>query len=199
MYIGSGDVSSLLSGKETESFKKLLQRFVSGEQPYYNAKNSPIDAFRTGALLEDRYLGILPEDYYSQIVVVSKDMDVFKASLDFAQLDKGEVVDFDELKTCSLDDFLPLHSLGDRYPETIKKSYKKYYNQVQEQLYCSGLDSCNLVFLVVYSYVDEENRLREIKENEYIKFRIRRDEDVIKEIKYRGMFFQRIKDYFSPE
>ncbi|EXZ16759.1 hypothetical protein M067_4894, partial [Bacteroides fragilis str. J-143-4] len=38
MYIGSGDVHALLSGKNTKSHISLMQRFVSGEKPYYNAK-----------------------------------------------------------------------------------------------------------------------------------------------------------------
>jgi hypothetical protein len=197
MYIGSGDVSSLLAGKDTESFKGLLRRFVSGEKPYYNALASPIDALRTGAILEDRYLEILPEGYYAQYRVISNEMDVFRASLDFARLDGGKVVDFDELKTCSLDDFLKLRDLGDHYVDLIRKSYKKYYNQIQEQLYCSGLDEAGLVFLVAYSYVDEENRAREIRENEYVRFGICRDETVISQIKERGRIFQQIKDFFK--
>ncbi|MDR2775760.1 MAG: hypothetical protein LBC19_13670 [Tannerella sp.] len=193
MYIGSGDVSALLSGKDTKAHISLMQRFVSGEKPYYNAKASPIDALRTGAILEDRYLLVLPEDYYPQFTVESPEMDVFKCSLDFARMEKGNVVDFDELKTCSLDDFLSIQQNGVDFKKPV---YKKYYNQVQEQLYCTGLDSANLVFLVVYSYDDEENYDREIHENEYVKFRVKRDESVISLLKERGMLFQQIKDYY---
>jgi hypothetical protein len=193
MYIGSGDVSALLSGKETKAHISLMQRFVSGEKPYYNAKASPIDALRTGAILEDRYLLTLPDDYYSQFMAASSEMDVFKCSLDFARMEKGKVVDFDELKTCSLDDFLQIQERGVDFKKPV---YKKYYNQVQEQLYCTGLDSANLVFLVVYTYEDEANYNREIRENEYLKFRVERDEGVISLIKERGMIFQQIKDCY---
>ena len=37
MYIGSGDVHALMSGKNTKSHIALMQRFVSGIKPYYNA------------------------------------------------------------------------------------------------------------------------------------------------------------------
>jgi hypothetical protein len=193
MYIGSGDVGALLSGRDTKGHIAMLQRFVSGEKPYYNAKASPIDALRTGAILEDRYLLTLPEDYYSQYTVESTEMDVFRCSLDFARIEKGKVVDFDELKTCSFDDFLVIQEKGINFK---KPAYKKYYNQIQEQLYCTGLPSANLVFLVVYSYEDEVNYNREILENEYVKFRVERDEHVISLIKERGMIFQQIKDYY---
>jgi hypothetical protein len=193
MYIGSGDVAALLFGKESKTHIALMQRFVSGEKPHYNAKASPIDALRTGAILEDRYLLVLPEDYYPQYVVESPEMNVFKCSLDFARIECGKVVDFDELKTCSFDDFLLIQENGVDFK---KSTYKKYYNQIQEQLYCTGLDSANLVFLVVYSYIDEENYYREIQENEYLKFRVKRDEEAINRIKERGEIFQRIKDCY---
>jgi len=201
MYIGSGDVHSLMMGKDTDGFAKLLQRFVSGVKPHYNAKASPIDALRTGSILEDRYLLVLPENYYAQYRVESKEMDVFKCSIDFAKIENGVVIDFDELKTCNfVPDFLEFESLKDNYDEAIKyikKYYKANYYQVQQQLYCTGLESANLVFLAVYSYDDTENEMREIKANEYIKFRIYRNEAVISEIKERGKFFQTIRDYFT--
>ena len=84
MYIGSGDIHALMSGKDTASHLSLLRRFVSGVKPYYNAKASPIDALRTWAILEDRYLLTLPENYFTQFVVVSEEMNVFKCSVDFA-------------------------------------------------------------------------------------------------------------------
>lgn len=200
MFIGSGDIHALMSGKDTLSHLNLLRRFVSGVKPYYNAKASPIDALRTGAILEDRYLLTLPDDYFAQYVVCSEDMDVFKCSLDFAKIENGKVVDFDELKSVYLSDYLEFEEIKD-FPDRILaricKKYKSYYYQVQEQLYCTGLNEANLVFLSVTSYNDEENYSRVIKSNEYIKVRIRRDEAAIEQIKERGRIFQKIKDYYS--
>lgn len=201
MYIGSGDVHALMMGKETKGHLALLQRFVSNEIPVYNAKASPIDALRTGAILEERYLLTLPLGYFSQYVVRSEDMDVFKCSLDFARLEGGKVVDFDELKTLSLNDYLeqvqPLVGDNDALVVYLKKSHKGYYYQVQEQLYCTGLDSCNLVFLSVTSYNDEVNYSRLIQPTEYVKVRVIRDEAAIGAIKERGRIFQQIKDYYT--
>lgn len=59
--------------------------------------------------------------------------------LDFAKLSKGKVCDFDELKSISLNDYMDLMPYKDDYDERlkyIKKRYKHYYNQVQEQLMC---------------------------------------------------------------
>lgn len=199
LYIGSGDISALLAGKHTEAHQKLLRRFVSGEIPYYNAKSSPIDACRTGAILEDRYLLTLPNNYFTQVKVVSKEMDVFKCSLDFAKIEGGEVVDFDELKSISINDFIELNYISD-YDELVmevRKKYKHYYNQVQEQLYCTGLNEANLVFLAVYSYNDEENYNRDIQPNEVLKVRIYRDDEIIATIKERGKIFQQIKDCYN--
>ncbi len=199
MYIGSGDVSALMSGLKTKSHAKLLKRFVSDSKPYYNAKASPIDALRTGAILEDRYALITPVDYYPQVVVTSDEMDVFKCSLDFAKIKDSVVVDFDELKTCSFMDFLNIEPFRNNPKDGlqyIKKKYKKYYEQVQQQLYCTELDSANMVFLVVYSYDDEVNYNRNIKPTEIITFRIQRDDVVIKKIKQRGVIFQNIKDFY---
>lgn len=200
MYIGSGDVSALMSGIHTVSQANLLKRFVSGQVPYYNAKASPIDALRTGAILEERYGLIVPEDYYPQVRKTSKDMDVFKCSLDFAKIQGSKIVDFEELKTCNFMDLLEIEPF--RYNNSggidfIKKRYKKYYQQIQQQLYCTELESATMVFLSVYSYEDEINYNRNIKPNEFIKFRIDRDQDVIDKIKERGIIFQKIKDYYS--
>jgi hypothetical protein len=200
MYIGSGDVTFLMAGLKTKSQANLLKRFVSGEIPYYNAKASPIDALRTGAILEDRYQLILSDDYYPQKKEVCSEMDVFKASIDFAKVEGGKTVDFDELKTCSFNDFFNFEEFkndNSKGVDYIKKKYKNNYRQVQQQLLCSGLDSCNIVFLAVYTYEDEVNYSRNIKTNEYIKFRINRDDEVIKQIKKRGEIFQQIKDYYE--
>ena len=189
MYIGSGDIHALMSGKETKSHSSLMQRFVSGVKPNYNAYASPIDALRTGAILEDRYLLTLPDNYFAQYIVTSEEMNVFKCSLDFAKIEKGKLVDFDELKTLALSDYLEFIE--------PKKKHKSYYNQVQEQLYCTKLESCNLVFLSVTSYDDDYNWNRVIKSNEYCKVRITRDEKAISKITERGLIFQQIKDFYT--
>ncbi|WP_293666527.1 hypothetical protein [uncultured Parabacteroides sp.] len=200
MYIGSGDVVALMSKKDSQSHISLLRRFVSGIKPYYNARASPIDALRTGAILEDRYLLVLPDNYFAQYVCVSEEMNVFKCSLDFAKIEKGTVVDFDELKSVYLSDYLEFEQHKEN-PDAllayVKKKYKHYYYQVQEQLFCTKLSECNLVFLSVTTYDDDENLRREIQPNEYIKVRILRDEKVIREIKDRGVIFQQIKDCYS--
>ena len=199
MYIGSGDVASLLSGKNSQAFQKLMQRFVSNEKQYYNALASPIDALRTGAILENRYLEILSNDYYPQFVCFGE-LDVLKCSIDFAKIEKGNIVDFDELKTCNFTDFLAFEKIkddNDLLLDYIKKEYKSNYNQIQQQLYCSKLDSANLVFLAVYSYIDEENEIRNIQEHEYIKIRVPRCEQTISKILERASIFQTIKNYFK--
>lgn len=200
MYIGSGDVTALMSKKDSQSHLSLLRRFVSGVKPYYNAKASPIDALRTGAILEDRYLLTLPDNYYTQYVSISVEMDVFKCSLDFARIENGLVTDFDELKTVYFFDYLEFEQYkedNDALLTYVKKKYKHYYHQVQEQLFCTGLSECNLVFLSVTTYDDDENYSRNILPNEYIKVRVYRDEKVIGEIKERGIIFQQIKDCYS--
>ena len=201
MYIGSGDVHALMSGKSTKSHAALMQRFVSGVKPRYNAFASPIDALRTGAILEDRYLLTLPDNYFPQYVVQSEEMDVFKCSIDFARIEKGRVTDFDELKTLSFMDYLeaiePIRDDNAALLEYVRRKHKAYYYQVQEQLYCTGLRECNLVFLSVTTCDDEENRHRDILPNDYCKIRIGRDEQAIAEIKDRGRIFQQIKDYYT--
>lgn len=201
MYIGSGDVQALMSGKDTKTHSSLMQRFVSGVKPYYNAKASPIDALRTGAILEDRYLASLPIWFIPQYVIQSKEMDVFKASIDFAEIKEGKLFDFRELKTVYLNDYIdniqPLKDDNDKLLEYVKKKHKNYYNQVQEQLYCSGLESCLLVFLCVNSYNDEENYNRVITDDDTTIVRIYRDDKVINNIKQRGSIFQQIKDYYN--
>lgn len=197
MYIGSGDISALMSGKNTETHYLLLRRFVSGVKPYYNAKNSPIDACRTGAILEDRYFLLLPDCWFSQYHVQSDDMDVFKASIDFACLDGGIVVDIEELKCIELDDFMSLKSASEnKRMDIIRKKYKHYYEQIQEQMYCAKIQSATLVFVAVLSYNDDDNYERNIQPHEILKFRINRDESVIERIKERGKPFQMLKDYY---
>lgn len=200
MYIGSGDVAALMSGRDTKSHAALLQRFVSGVKPEYNALASPIDALRTGAILEDRFFLTLSEDYFPQVKVTSSEMDVFKCSLDFARLAMGKVTDFVELKTLSFSDYLqyvePIKHDNDALLAYLEKKHKNYYNQVQEQLYCTGLEGCDLVFLSVTSYDDDENRRRNIEPREYCKVRVPRDEATITAIKTRGMIFQQIKDAY---
>lgn len=201
MYIGSGDVHALMSGKNTKSHIALMQRFVSGVKPCYNAFASPIDALRTGAILENRYLLTLPDNYFSQYVVQSDEMDVFKCSIDFARIDKGKLTDFDELKTLYLSDYLdfiePIKHDNHALVEYVCKKHKAYYYQVQEQLFCTHLASCNLVFLSVTTYDDEINWRRDIHPNEYCKIRIERDEKAINEIKSRALIFQQLKDFYS--
>lgn len=202
-YIGSGDIHSLMMGKETAGYLKLLQRFVSNETPYYNAKQSPIDALRTGAILEERFFLTLDDCWQYQYFVQSMEMDVFKATLDFAQLHDGKVVDFIELKTLSFDDYIrqvqPIRESNDDMVAYVKKKHKEYYQQVQEQLYCTGLDSAWLVFLCVTTYDDDENYQRDIKDDEYTMVRIERDEETIEAIKQRGEIFQTIKNHFKEK
>lgn len=201
MYIGSGDIQALMSGKDTKAHISLMQRFVSGIKPFYNAKASPIDALRTGAILEDRYLISLPVWFIPQYVIKSKEMSVFKASLDFAEIKDGKLFDFRELKTVYLNDYIdnvqPLKGDNDALLAYVKKKHKIYYNQIQEQLYCSELDSCYLVFLCVNSYDDEENYTRIITDDDTTLVRVFRDEKVIDKIKERGTIFQQIKDYYE--
>lgn len=202
LTIGSGDISALMAGVNTKTFGDLMRKFVDENKPYYNALSSPIDALRTGAILEQNYLKLLSDDYFIQYKVTNDEMDVFTSSLDFAKINGGKVVDFDELKTIHFTDYISLvqpliAKTEQEQKEAILKTFKKYYNQVQIQLYCSKLDSANLVFLAVDSYNDEENILREIQENEYAKFRIYRDEKVISQIISKGQIFQMIKNFFK--
>ena len=102
------------------------------------------------------------------------------------------------MKTVSFDEYydkiVPLESDSEKLAY-VRKYKKHYYNQVQEQLYCSGLDQATLAFLCVFEYNDEKNWNREIKDNEITRVTIPRDDTVIDQIKSRGEIFQRIKDY----
>lgn len=200
-YIGSGDVANMMAGKDTKAYQSLMQRFVSNETPYYNAKESPIDALRTGAILEERFYQTLDDSWFCQYYVQSGEMDVFKATLDFAQLEAGKVSDFIELKTVGFNDYInlvePIREDNDALVEFLKKKHKAYYYQVQEQLYCTGLTQAHLCFLSVTSYDDDENYLREIKPHEYTIVKVYRDDKVIEAIKQRGYIFQMIKNNFK--
>ena len=200
LIIGSGYIRPYLSGTQTKGFAKLIQKFVADDKPYYNSLASPIDALRTGAILEQRYLSLLDDSYFIQYKVTNETYDVLRSSIDFAKIENGKIVDFDELKTIWFTDFLdviiPITELPkDEQINVIKKKFKANYNQVQFQLYCSGLDSANLVFLSANSYDDEENKMRQISPNEYYKFRVKRDNEVIYKIEKRAKFFQNIKDF----
>lgn len=204
LTIGSGYVDKLLMNPNTEGYKELLQLFVANDRPYWNSFASPIDALRTGAILESNYFRTLSFDYVFQKKQQSKEMDCFVSSIDFAKIEDNKIVDFDELKSINLSDFwteiMPFAGEEESvYLPFIKKKFKKNYQQIQFQLFCSELQSANLVFLAVKSYDDEENELREIQPNEIVKFRIQRDESLISEIKEKGQFFQNIKDHFSEK
>lgn len=195
LSIGSGDVVKLISGKQTKGYADLWRKFLDENPPYYNAFASPIDALRTGAILESAYYDTLPDDYYTQVKATCKDYDVCTSSIDFAKIENNEIVDFDELKTIFFPDYI--ETVKGLDIDLVKKKFKSNYNQVQFQLMCTGLDSCNLVFLAVHSYDDEENQLRIIEENEVTKFRIQRDQDVIDLIISRVEVFQKVKDHFK--
>jgi len=199
LTIGSGDVKDLLSKNNTKAYQSLMQKFVSSDIQIYNAFASPIDALRTGAILEERYLQILPDNYFAQYKVISKEMDCMRSTLDFALIEKGKLKTFEELKTIFFTDFIehiePLKNMDYKNVlEVIKKKFKSYYNQIQQQLYVSELSEAQLVFLTVTSYDDDVNYLREIKENDYFKIEIKRDEKVIDLIKQKAQIFQLIRN-----
>lgn len=199
MYIGSGDVAALLMGKNTKTHQALLKRFVSGVIPYYNALASPIDQFRTGAILEERMLRQLPDDYFAQYKIVCQEMDVFKASLDFAKISEGQIVEFIEMKTIWWEEFGELKKkIDEGNPlEYILKKRKHEYNQVQEQLLCTGLSKGKIRYTSVSTYDDSENWLRVFAPSDYVDVEIDRDEKVIDLIKERGKIFQLIKDAYE--
>ena len=202
LTIGSGDVAKLISGKHTKGFQELIRKFVAENTPYYNAIASPIDALRTGALIEKKYIEMLPTDYFCQKKATFKELDCFTSSIDFAKMENGKIIDFDELKTIYFPDFIDIivplvDTSQDYYTSIIKKNFKANYNQVQFQMMCTELSECNLVFLVVESYNDEENKDRILTHKDFYKFRIKRDELVINSIKERGIIFQQIKNYFK--
>lgn len=198
MYIGSGDTTKLLAGKDTRGHLELLQRFVSDVKPNFNAKSSPIDALRTGAILEERYISQFDDtNYYPQVLCVSPEMDVFICHLDIAELTEGVVTNFIEVKSVGFIDFQEMLLLdNDELLKHVRKAYKTYYNQIQEQLFCTNLGQCELHFIQVLSYDDTCNYERIISNNEVIKCQIRRDEEVISKLRERGKVFQILKDYY---
>lgn len=193
LRIGSADVHALLASPKTKMHQKLIQDFVSDTQPYYNAYNSPIDALRIGAIVEDVYGQIEVPEMYPQVKVTCKEMDVFRCSLDFAELEGGEVVFFQEVKTSHFNDFINIEPTI----EYFKKKYKNYYNQVQHQLLCTNIDWCEVVFICVYNYNDEDNYNREFSDNDIIKIVVNRDEKLIEEIKEKGQLFQSIRNHYA--
>lgn len=204
LSIGSGDISPLLSGIKTKGYSDLWRKFLSDGPPHYNAYASPIDALRTGAILEDLYLGELPNNYFTQVKKTFSKMDVYTCSIDFGKISNGELVDFEELKTIYLPDYLsiirPLRKLREKDQNAfLSKKFKNNYNQVQFQLMCSDLDSATLTFLSVESYNDEENKTRVIKDQDVSKFRIQRNPEVIDKIIKRGEIFQSVKNNFNYE
>ena len=176
MYIGSGDVAALLMGKNTKTHQALLKRFVSGVIPYYNA-----------------------DDYFAQYKIDCQEMDVFKASLDFAKISEGQIVEFIEMKTIWWEEFGELKKkIDEGNPlEYILKKRKHEYNQVQEQLLCTGLSKGKIRYTSVSTYDDSENWLRFFAPSDYVDVEIDRDEKVIDLIKERGKVFQLIKDAYE--
>lgn len=200
LYIGSGDTAALLSGKDSQAYQKLWAKFVSNDAPYYNAKASPIDALRTGAILEERYALTLDESYFCQVKAVHDEYDCMRSSIDFAKINGGHIVDFEELKCIFFTDYLDFMEYvdsDDALARYVKKEYKAYYNQVQFQLACTGLESALNTYIPVYSYVDEENYQRDILDTEPIKIRIYRDESVIGKILERAEPFQHLKNHLK--
>lgn len=202
LTIGSGDILALMAGINTKTYGDLMRKFVAEDKPYYNALASPIDALRTGAILEQNYLKLLSDDYFIQYKATNEEMDVFTSSIDFAKINGGKVVDFDEMKTINFSDYIaiihPMIVVDEIEQKTLLlKNFKKNYYQVQIQLFCAKLESANIVFVSVDSYDDEVNMFREIQENEYAKFRVFRDESIINQIRQKGAIFQTIKDHFN--
>lgn len=196
MYsIGSGDIKSVMVvNKETKSYKEFLMKFFGIKHIIYNALNSPIDWLRIGAILESRFYKTLSSEWYEQVKVQCKEQDVLTVSLDFSKLENGEVIDFIELKSVNFQKFLDIQEISQ---EEVKKKFKEYYNQIQSQLYATGLKEASLVFLVVYNYDDLDNLTREIKPNEILEIRIKRDEKTIEKIKKELVFYQNCKDYLG--
>ncbi len=201
LTIGSGDCGSLLMGIKTKGYQELWQKFISSDKPHYNAFASPIDALRTGAILEQKYLEYLPDNYYSQVKATCKEFNVLTSSIDFSIMEKNKISSFEELKTAHFVDFVELIKPASELNEKeqiafLNKYYKKNYNQAQFQLLCTDLESCHLVFLSVDSYDDDVNKARIIVENDIVKFQVNRDKKIIDFIKERAKLFQEVKNHF---
>ena len=204
LIIGSGDVARLISGKKTKGYRELWKKFIDTEVPYYNALASPIDALRTGAILEIPYLNFLGDDYYPQVKVDCESQNVLRVSLDFAKFMKGKLVDFEELKTIFLTDFIEIIRPMKEKDQTvqqdfIKSKFKKNFFQIQSQLLATGLESAKLSFLAVESYDDDENAGRIINENDVVKFEIKRDAEAVEFISSRLVPFQYVKVHFDQK
>lgn len=199
MYLGSGDTTALLSGIDTKGHLALLQKFVSGVTPSYNAKASPIDALRIGAILEERYIDQFDDDnYYPQVLAVCPTMDVLICHLDIAKMENGRILEFIEVKTVGFVDFQEMILMTEaELLEHVRKAYKSYYNQVQQQLLCTELPEAEIHFVQVMDYEDDNNYNRIINPSEVIKCRIEADPEVQGKIITRGKIFQDIKDYFK--
>lgn len=200
-YVSSGDVPKLLMGKHTDGHRQLWQRFWSNQIPNYNAKHSPIDAFRIGAILEERFYLTLPDDYIPQKKVYCLGMDVCRSTLDFTKVVSNRVVDFIEMKTCFFTDFLKFqpykNAAYEDYVAYLKLNYKNNYNQCQFQMMCADISECVLQFVEVKNYDDKQNYERTIQPEECIGFRLKRDDEVIEFITERVMPFQQIKDIYK--
>lgn len=194
MRIGSGDTKKLLQNPSSKGFKDLLIEFIKDEPQHRNALNSPIHALRTGAILEEAMYLQLPDMYLFQVRVVSKEFDVLTCTLDFAIMDKGKVKAFLEMKTLNFDSFLNLNASPDKLAY-IKKYFKSYYNQVQQQMLITELKQCTLRFVVVYDENnDVENRTRIFEKRDIIDVIIPFDAVVAEKIKQRVFLFQQLKD-----
>lgn len=199
MYLGSGDTTALLSGIDTKGHLSLLQRFVSDVKPNYNAKASPIDALRIGAILEERYISQFEDDnFYPQVLAVCPSMDVLICHLDIAKVEEGKIIEFIEVKTVGFVDFQEMILMNsDELLNHVMKVYKNYYNQVQQQLICTGLKSAEIHFIQVFDYDDNHNYERVINPAEVLICKIDANIEVQGKIMDRAQLFQCIKDHFK--
>lgn len=198
MRIGSGNVKDLLQDTKTKGFKNLLIDFIKDEPQYRNALNSPIQQFRTGVILEEVMYKSMPDNYMAQVRVQSKEYDIMTCTLDFALLDKGKITYFVEMKTLNFDSFISLFSATNKL-DYVKKHYKSYYNQVQEQMLVTGLKTCTIMFVVVLSDDDNDNWNRVFKKGEKLDVVIPFDKKVGDKIIERIKFFQQIKDFLCTD
>ena len=195
MRIGSGNTKDLLQDVKTKGFKNLLISFIKDEPEHRNALNSTTPQFRTGAILEEVMYKKMPDCYLPQVRVQSKDFDSLTCTLDFAIMEKGSVLYFVEMKSLNFDSFIALYSAENKL-DFVKKHYKSYYNQVQEQMLVTGLKTCTLMFVVVYDENnDAANWNRTFGKDEIINIAVPFDKEVGDKIIERVGFFQLIKDF----